>query len=490
MDRVSTLPDGVLCHILSFLPTKQAALSSVLSKSWLNLWKLVPNLDIDDSEFLHPEEGKGERDEIRQSFVDFVDRVLALQRDSPIKKFSLKSITCVHPDHVNRWISTVLQRGVSDLALFIDFSFEDIEDGYNLPNEMFVSRTLVELKIRSERYVDWWRRDVGGRDRGSVLPMLKTLDIDSEFIYCGEMERFLPSFPVLEKLRMADMEWTESDETVSSASLKKLSIHGTGCEGFRNPKSISFDTPSLLSFNYSDLVAEDYPLVNMKALFEARINFIVTENQIKRVRAPNDDSLEDDEGDVILRFGNVVKLMNGIQSVQKLYLTADTLEVLSLCCESVPLFNNLKTLGITSEEDRGWQAMPVILRKCPYIEFLLVEGLLHYVTDKCGDACDCIFREDKGRSLTSCPVKKLEIRGFRGTIKEMTMIKHFLVYFPCLKDMNIYVEENDPTELRFPEVSKVINQIMEEYNKFSSCNVQLLVTDYLSEKWTAKGRIL
>ena len=117
---------------------------------------------------------------------------------------------------------------------------------------------------------------------------------------------------------------------------------------------------------------------------------------------------------------------------------------------------------------------------------------MHNVTDKCGDACDCISREDKGRSLTSCPVKMLEIRGFRGTMKEMTMMKHFLDYFLCLKAMNIYVEENDPTELRFPEVSKCIMQMMEEYNKLSSCNVELLVTDYFyfSEKWTAKGRIL
>ncbi|XP_010512119.1 PREDICTED: F-box/LRR-repeat protein At3g58930-like isoform X2 [Camelina sativa] len=392
MDRVSNLPDEIRCHILSFLPTKQAALTSALSKNWRNLWKLVPNLDIDDSEFLHPEEGKGERDEIRQSFVDFVDGVLALQGDSPIDKFSLKCITGVHPSCVNRWIRNVLQRGVSDLELFTDFSYDDIEeDDYNLPEEMFVSKTLVELKIRNE---------CCGRRRGvdAVLPMLKTLDIDAEMIFCGEMESFLPRFPVLEDLRMANMEWMDSDVTVSSATLRKLSIHGTGCEGFVNPKSVSFDTPSLLYFNYTDLVAEDYPLVNMENLFVARINLIlVTEDQIKRVRTPN-------------QFGNVVKLLNGIKNIQKLSLTADTLEVLSLCCESMPVFKNLKMLGIESEEGRGWQAMPVLLRNCPHLETLIIEGLLHYETDKCGDACDCISREDKGHSLTSCPVKMLEIQ--------------------------------------------------------------------------------
>ena len=231
MDRVSNLPDELLCHVLSFLPTKSAALTSVLSKRWFNLWKLVPNLDINDSLFLHPQDGKGERQEIQRSFVDFVDRVLAMQGDSPINNFSLKCITGrVHPDIVNRWICNVLERGVSDLNLFTDFSYEDTEeDGYRLPRELFFSSTLVKLKLRSEHCVDWWWRRWFICSSFFSLPMLKSFDIDSELVLCGEIEDFIPSFPVLEELRMATVEWREPYVIVSSAILRKLILHGTGC---------------------------------------------------------------------------------------------------------------------------------------------------------------------------------------------------------------------------------------------------------------------
>ncbi|KAL0733832.1 hypothetical protein Bca4012_010042 [Brassica carinata] len=208
------------------------------------------------------------------------------------------------------------------------------------------------------------------------LPMLKSLYIDSDLIFCGEIEEFIPSFTVLEELRMANMEWRESDVTVSSATLKTLSLHATGCEEFENPTRVSFDTPNLLVLSYYDLVAEDYPEVNLKKLIHATINLIVTDKQVKRLREPNNELLLEDDGDegnVFVHFGNVVKLMNGIQNVQKLSFTADTLEVLSQCCDTLPMFNNLKFLGITSEKGRGWQAMPALLKNCPRLETIILE---------------------------------------------------------------------------------------------------------------------
>ncbi|CAH2033753.1 unnamed protein product [Thlaspi arvense] len=165
--------------------------------------------------------GKGKRLDRASSvswIVCLLCRVILLS-----KNFSLKCITGVHPDTVNRWIRNVLRRGVSDLNLFTDFSDEDTEEDSCLPRELFLSSTLVKLKLRSEHCVDWWWRG-GMMGYSFTLPMLKSLDIDSHLIFCGEIEEFIPSFPVLEELRMANMDWGETDVTVSSASLRKLSL--------------------------------------------------------------------------------------------------------------------------------------------------------------------------------------------------------------------------------------------------------------------------
>ncbi|XP_020880537.1 F-box/LRR-repeat protein At3g58900-like isoform X3 [Arabidopsis lyrata subsp. lyrata] len=311
MDLFSSLPDDLLCHILSFLSTKEAALTSVLSKRWRYLIAFVPYLEFDDSVFLQSGEGKREKEGILQSFMDFVDRVLALQGDSPIVKFSLKCKTGVDSDHVDRWICNVLARGVSDLDLFIDF-----RDLYCLPHEVGVSRTLIELRVGSDSDLYWWQKDL-------CLPMLKTLVLDSCGLCTGQFQILLLACPALEELDMTNTRWRDSNVTVSSPILKELTIDLHGCHRLVNLKSLSFDAPSLVYFYYCDSLAEDYPQVNLKNLVEAQIHLLLTQGQIEQARALNNEMLVDD---VFPGLGNAWKLITGLKNVQQLYLSPDTLE--------------------------------------------------------------------------------------------------------------------------------------------------------------------
>ncbi|XP_010507531.2 PREDICTED: putative F-box protein At3g58860 [Camelina sativa] len=453
MDLFNTLPDEVVSRILSSLSTKEAASTSVLAKRWRNLFAFVPDLDFDDSVFLHPEEGKREKDGILQSFMDFLERVLALQGDSPIKKFSLNVKIGVDPDRVDRWICNVLRRGVSHLDLFMDF-----EEEYSLPYQISVSMTLVELKAGG------YGVDLYSWGDDMFLPMLKTLVLESVGFGRGQFQTLLPACPVLEELTLVDMEWRDRNEILSSSSLKTLKITSEdGCLG-----TISFDTPNLVFLDYYDFVAEDYPVVNLNSLVEVGLNLVVNEDRFDQAR------------------DNVWKLIHGIRNAQIFHISPVTFEVLSLCCEAMPVFKNLTILNVRSVVQQGWQAMPLLLRNCPRLESLYLGGLLHTVTEKCGYVCDCISRKKKGRSLMSCPVKKIQIQGYRGTIRETHMIKHFLDYCPSLEEMEIIVEEKEATLFEIPKWFELVEDTLMHYNELSSCTVNFRVLAPLYWRWTRK----
>ncbi|EOA17304.1 hypothetical protein CARUB_v10005577mg, partial [Capsella rubella] len=225
-DRISGLPDAMLCHILSFLPTKEAASTTVLAKRWKPLLAFVPNLDFDDSFCFNPPRTYEETRYSSVSFIGFVDSVLALQAKTkaPLKRFHVKCENVVDQYSVLDWIPKVLKRGVLDIYLDIPSSSGFCENSsfYPLPSKMFESKTLVRLKIQFEDGVYIHVK------RGVSLPKLKTLHLDYFKIETSTFNKLLSACHVLEELVLVNLMWDEDSEpepcpvTVSIPTLKRL----------------------------------------------------------------------------------------------------------------------------------------------------------------------------------------------------------------------------------------------------------------------------
>ncbi|PRQ58795.1 putative F-box domain-containing protein [Rosa chinensis] len=85
IDRISALPDALISHILSSLPTLDAVRTTVLSRRWNNQWTSIQNLDFDEGNRYFSSTHSSDRD----WFTRFVNRVLVSRDSSDIHKFTV-----------------------------------------------------------------------------------------------------------------------------------------------------------------------------------------------------------------------------------------------------------------------------------------------------------------------------------------------------------------------------------------------------------------
>ncbi|XP_052178170.1 F-box/LRR-repeat protein At4g14103-like [Diospyros lotus] len=141
VDMISSLPDHIIHHIMSFLPTKDATRSSVLSKSWRYLWGSFPILDFDQSLF-------GRSCLKSEDFLTYLENSIRRREGfMEIEKFRLR----VHDFHsddsrVDSAIRWALEHGVQELDLYL------LEINYlpcSLPKDLCPTKSVVSLKLRS-----------------------------------------------------------------------------------------------------------------------------------------------------------------------------------------------------------------------------------------------------------------------------------------------------------------------------------------------------
>lgn len=152
VDRLSSLPDSILAHILSFLSTKTAIRTSVLSKRYKLLWTLSPCLDFKLSEFdsktfdsydgiIFPKV----RHSVDDAFQSYVNRVLQLREHSNLSMFRLSLQKDVDLDFIHNCLDYSARHKVQNLKLRGFVKNKPI----TLPEMLLTSSSLVSLHLRN-----------------------------------------------------------------------------------------------------------------------------------------------------------------------------------------------------------------------------------------------------------------------------------------------------------------------------------------------------
>ncbi|XP_065857029.1 F-box protein At5g03100-like [Euphorbia lathyris] len=211
-DFISELPDCLIQHILSFLPsTKHAIRTSILSKRWLNQWTYLPTL-------IFKSNGMS-----IENFSDFIDDALSFYNFWKINKFVINSRgshTGELRHKLTRWIRFATRRDVKELILECENQdIEDLLEDYDLPLLLFKNAFLVKLKT----YGFIFRPREGKVNWAS----LKALHIGYAYLPNQGIENVLYGSPVIEFLELCNCNGFE-DLVIASKSLKTFRMIQSG----------------------------------------------------------------------------------------------------------------------------------------------------------------------------------------------------------------------------------------------------------------------
>ncbi|XP_023637065.1 FBD-associated F-box protein At5g56370 isoform X1 [Capsella rubella] len=268
MDRISFLPDDFLLHILSLLTTKDVLKTSLLSKRWRNLWKLVPKLDYIDF--------RKKNDADHGRFLLFVDRSLQLNTAPILESLSFKFHWrhCSDVD-IGFWVRIAAKRGLRHF----DYCPCTLHEPSRLPQSLFTCGTLVVLKLTNVSLADV-KFPVS-------FPLLKVLHLHW-LIYLDDEtpQKLLSSCKILEEL-VVDRQRNDNVTTIpiNVPSLLKLVYIGES-----NEEVFELNAPSLKCLEVKDVgyecMVEDMPEIvtaNVEAIYSNTDDILGALTSVKRL---------------------------------------------------------------------------------------------------------------------------------------------------------------------------------------------------------------
>ncbi|XP_074284618.1 F-box protein At4g09920-like [Silene latifolia] len=155
MDRLSDLPDSILHHIISFLGTKGACRTTILSKRWSHIWSTGLILEFRPRFFVPKKDGGSNRPYSEETVGRLINFIESTMRRYSEKNLSIRMFRLDYPtidpnmtETIDRWVGIALQNQVEKLLLSV---IPKASPSYLLPAFFFLAKSLISVRLSRVR---------------------------------------------------------------------------------------------------------------------------------------------------------------------------------------------------------------------------------------------------------------------------------------------------------------------------------------------------
>ncbi|PQM35624.1 F-box/LRR-repeat protein [Prunus yedoensis var. nudiflora] len=386
VDRISYLPHEILVTILSLLPLKEAASTSILSRQWQYLWTSTMNLNFDDEDTLcrTAKPPGGEAQELANlRYVNWVNSVVEQHRGPKVEQFRVS----FHLDKrssgsIDKWIRFAMKKGVQMLDIdFLEYGFHQ-------------SYTLFPHQVFDFKQGSAWRPfcfEVPNLDPCMYTGFKSLKDLCFKNVDVAEevLQYFLSNCPVLERLSVYNSRYVSHLRVVgTSIALKYLEIR----ECFMM-ESIEIRDANLVSFTYAGHTMINLLIMNVPRLVDVSIC------------EPNNLFFE-------VVFTQLSYCLSQLETLNLTY------NVLFRCDRIFPTMPNLRHLGLIFEGDDAFALVNLtyFLQACPCLHKLVLQ--MHY--------------EGLLKSFARAPkfshnsLKVVEMVGYVGCTSDFALVRYLI----------------------------------------------------------------
>uniref|UniRef100_K3YYF8 F-box domain-containing protein n=2 Tax=Setaria italica TaxID=4555 RepID=K3YYF8_SETIT len=205
VDRISRLPAGILRNIVSRLPVKDAARTTVLSTRWRRVWHTTP-LVLVDAHLLPIASIGTSRSRLYslgadpRNLTDAVSTVLAAHPGPFRCIYLLGTPMEMRRDELALWLQHLAAKAVQKL-IFVNRA-RTMKTEAHLPATLFRCTSLTKLYIGF-----WWFPETATLPRAVAFPYLRELGLFSLVMKEEDLAFVLNRCPVLEKLVITGSPW-------------------------------------------------------------------------------------------------------------------------------------------------------------------------------------------------------------------------------------------------------------------------------------------